>query len=135
MKRLLILAAAASLAVACHNRSEDEVGAAPTKGDTTAVTRADTGQGIPTDSTQGQRPADTDTSMVAHDSTSMGAPADSTSMAAPSDSANVPSSAGNQQGDSAMTDHSVPDSASAGAGAAGAWSDSTGATTDSTSKQ
>ncbi len=67
MKRLLILAAAASLAVACHNRSEDEVGAAPTKGDTTtAVTRADTSQGIPTDSTQGQRPADTDTSMVAH---------------------------------------------------------------------
>jgi hypothetical protein len=126
MKRLLILAAAASLAVACHNRSEDEVGAAPKSDTTTAVTRADTSRGIPTDSTQGQRPGPTDTSMVAHDSTSMGTSADS---------ATVPSSAGNQQGDSAMTHHNVPDSASAGAGAAGGWSDSTGAKTDSTSKQ
>ena len=41
MRYLLMLAAAASLA-ACHNRSEDEVGAAPDQGrtDTTAVTHA-----------------------------------------------------------------------------------------------
>jgi hypothetical protein len=37
MKRLLLLAAAASLA-ACHNRSDESVGAAPDRGDTTAVT-------------------------------------------------------------------------------------------------
>ncbi len=37
MKTLWILAAVATLA-ACHNRSEDEVGAAPDRGDTTAVT-------------------------------------------------------------------------------------------------
>src|SRR4051794_30910518 len=40
MRNLLMLAAAAALAAACHNRSEDEVGAAPDQGrtDTTAVT-------------------------------------------------------------------------------------------------
>jgi hypothetical protein len=49
MKTLWILAAAATLA-ACHNRSEDEVGAAPDRGDTTAVvtdtTRVDTTGGV-----------------------------------------------------------------------------------------
>ena len=45
MKYLLMLAAAASLA-ACHNRGEDEVGAAPEQGDTTAVV-ADTSMGMP----------------------------------------------------------------------------------------
>jgi len=40
MRKLLMLAAAAALSAACHNRSEDEVGAAPDQGrtDTTAVT-------------------------------------------------------------------------------------------------
>src|SRR4051794_30701107 len=40
MRNLLMLAAVAALAAACHNRSEDEVGAAPDQGrtDTTAVT-------------------------------------------------------------------------------------------------
>src|SRR4051812_26282132 len=38
MKGLLLVAAAATL-VACHNRGEDETGAAPARGDTTAVTR------------------------------------------------------------------------------------------------
>src|ERR687889_1516331 len=40
MRNLLILAAAAAISGACHNRSEDEVGAAPDQGDTTAVTHA-----------------------------------------------------------------------------------------------
>ena len=38
MRKLLIVAAVTTLSVACHNRSEDEVGAAPDQGDTTAVT-------------------------------------------------------------------------------------------------
>ena len=67
MRYLLTLAAAASLA-ACHNRSEDEVGAAPDRGDTTAVTATDT-TAVPTDSTMGQRPGATDTSFVQQDST------------------------------------------------------------------
>ena len=41
MKKMLILAAVAALSAACHNRSQDEVGAAPNRGDTTtAVTHA-----------------------------------------------------------------------------------------------
>ena len=40
MRYILMLAAAASLA-ACHNRSEDEVGAAPDRGDTTTVQTAE----------------------------------------------------------------------------------------------
>jgi hypothetical protein len=40
MRKLLFLVAAAALSAACHNRSEEEVGAAPDQGrtDTTAVT-------------------------------------------------------------------------------------------------
>ncbi len=38
MSKLLILAAMAAVSLACHNRSEDEVGAAPEQTDTTAVT-------------------------------------------------------------------------------------------------
>ena len=115
MRYLLTLAAAASLA-ACHNRSQDEVGAAPDRGDTTAVA-ADSSRAAPTDSTMGQAPgtaADTasvrsDTGMSAdstgamvHDSTSAGmgdstsapsdtgatsaTPSDTSSMTTPSDS-------------------------------------------------
>jgi hypothetical protein len=40
MRKLFILAAAAALSAACHNRNQDEVGAAPDRGDTTAVTHA-----------------------------------------------------------------------------------------------
>jgi hypothetical protein len=58
MRHLLTLAAAASLLAACHNRSEDEVGAAPDRGDTTAVA-TDSTKVAPTDSTMGQLPADT----------------------------------------------------------------------------
>lgn len=41
MKTLWILAAAATFA-ACHNRSDEETGAAPDRGDTTAVSGYDT---------------------------------------------------------------------------------------------
>jgi len=58
-----MLAAAASLA-ACHNRSEDEVGAAPARGDTTTVQTADTTKAnVPADTTMGQTPSATDTTM------------------------------------------------------------------------
>ncbi len=59
MRNLLILAVAASFAVACGaSRTEDEVGAAPERGDTTAVA-ADTTLATPTDTTMGQVEADT----------------------------------------------------------------------------
>jgi hypothetical protein len=83
MRYLLMLAAAASLA-ACHNRSEDEVGAAPKSGDTTAVTATDT-TAVPTDSTMGQRPGATDTSFVQQDSTAAPTSVDSTTGATPAD--------------------------------------------------
>src|SRR5215210_4909978 len=92
MRYLLMLAAAATLA-ACHNRSEDEVGAAPDRGDTTAVTATDT-TAVPTDSTMGQRPGATDTSFVAQDSTSTTTGVDST---------NGPTSQGNSPTDPTST--------------------------------
>jgi hypothetical protein len=68
----LILAVAASFAVACAGRTEDEVGAAPERDttaiidDTTAVI-ADTAQAFPTDTTMGQ--VQTDTTLVLPDTT------------------------------------------------------------------
>ena len=67
MRYLLMLAAAASLACA-GNTSEDETGAAPDRGDTTAVTATDT-TAIPTDTTMGQTPGAADTSFVQQDTT------------------------------------------------------------------
>ncbi|HEU5304823.1 MAG TPA: hypothetical protein VFU40_09295 [Gemmatimonadales bacterium] len=67
MRHLLILAAAASLAMGCHQRTEDEVGAAPDRGDTTAVA-ADTAQAMPADTTMGQMPP-ADTGYVTEDTT------------------------------------------------------------------
>ena len=55
MRYLMILAAAAFLAVGCHNRSEDETGAAPDKGNP-AVTATDTAA-VVTDSTTAATPA------------------------------------------------------------------------------
>ena len=40
MRKMLILAAVATLSAACHNRNEEQTGAAPDRGDTTAVTHA-----------------------------------------------------------------------------------------------
>jgi hypothetical protein len=110
MRHILILAAAASLAMACHNRSEDEVGAAPDRGDTTAVA-ADTTQAAATDTTMGQAPAASDSSYVAQDS----------SAAAPTTGVDSVGAQGQvQTGDST-----------------GAWTDTTGAATpaDTTMKQ
>jgi hypothetical protein len=109
MRYLLMLAAAASLA-ACHNRSDEETGAAPVK-DSTAVA-ADTTQGVPTDSTMGQRPGATDTSAVQQDSTTTTTPTDTT--AAPTT-------------DTTTTQQSTSDSSAAG------WSDSTSMGKDSSS--
>ena len=79
MRKLFFLVAAAALSAACHNRSEDETGAAPDRGDTTAVTATDT-TAVPTDSTMGQRPGATDTSFVQQDSTAASTSVDSTAM-------------------------------------------------------
>jgi len=79
MKYILMLAAAASLACA-GNKTEDEVGAAPDRGDTTAVTATDT-TAMPTDSTMGQTPGATDTSFVQQDTTA--APTSTDTTAAP----------------------------------------------------
>lgn len=68
MRHLLILAAAASLAMGCHSRTEDEVGAAPDQGDTTFVA-TDTTQAVPADTTMGQ--VETDTSFVQQDTTAV----------------------------------------------------------------
>ncbi|HET6778868.1 MAG TPA: hypothetical protein VFH26_08255 [Gemmatimonadales bacterium] len=67
MRHLLILAAAAFLAVGCA-RNQDESGAAPEQADP-AVTATDTSTTMETDSTMGQRPAETDTSFVQQDTT------------------------------------------------------------------
>ncbi|MEO8090595.1 MAG: hypothetical protein ABI703_09885 [Gemmatimonadales bacterium] len=83
----------AALSAACHNRSEDETGAAP---DRTGTVTATDSASISTDSTMGQRPGATDTSAVRQDTTSMGAPAPS-------------------QGDSALTNQAAPDSSGMGA--------------------
>ncbi|MGH7510674.1 MAG: hypothetical protein ACREMZ_14545 [Gemmatimonadales bacterium] len=70
MRNLFILAVAASFAVACAGRTEDDMGAAPER-DTTAVIDdttaiiADTAQAYPTDTTYGQ--VETDTSFVEQD--------------------------------------------------------------------
>jgi hypothetical protein len=85
MRYLMMLAAAASLA-ACHNRSQDETGAAPQRGDTTAVTASDTTKAVPTDSTMGAQPSATDTSRFkVSDSTSVGAGVTADSAYAPKD--------------------------------------------------
>ena len=59
MKGLLLLAAAATLA-ACHNRSDESVGAAPERGDSTAVTYDSTTTARDTTAVTG------DTSAVTH---------------------------------------------------------------------
>ena len=100
MRKLLLLAAVAAMSTACANRSEEDTGAAPDRGDAT-VTATDSAS-ISTDSTMGQRPGATDTSMVRqYDTDSMGAPAPT-------------------QGDSALTNQATPDSST------GAMADSTG---------
>ena len=95
MRKLFFLVAAAALSAACHNRSDEEVGAAPDQGstDTTAVTHA-------IDSTR-------------FDSTSMGQ--DTTGMSpAPQDTVRPSADTSGMQGDStgAMSDTTAADSSS-----------------------
>ena len=121
MRNLFILAVAASFAVACGaSRTEDEVGAAPERGDTTAVA-ADTAVTTPTDSTMGQ--VETDTGFVQQDTTlaDPGMNADTT-MAEPGYGVDSVGAQGEVQ---------TPDTADTGA-----WTDTTGAeTTDTTVQQ
>jgi len=83
MKTLWILAAAATFA-ACHNRSDESVGAAPDRGDTTAVSGYDTTAAKPSqkvDTTAAAQPTapSADTSAVVQPTT----PSADTSAAAP----------------------------------------------------
>ena len=83
MKTLWILAAAATLA-ACHSRSDEGVGAAPDRGDTTAVSGYDTTAAKPTekfDTTAAAQPTapSADTSAVSQPTT----PSADTSAVAP----------------------------------------------------
>jgi hypothetical protein len=115
MKMIWMLAAAASLA-ACHNKSE-ETGAAPDRGDTTAVapsvdttmkadtTKADTtgayapsGGGV--DTTQHQPAAPTDTTQQAPPAAPAPSPSDTSSMNVPADTTQAPSPSANAPSDS-----------------------------------
>ena len=89
MRHLLTLAAAASLLAACHNRSEDEVGAAPNRGDTTAVA-TDSTKVAPTDSTMGQVKSDTTAVQPSQDA---GMSADTTAAPMPAPTADSTSAA------------------------------------------
>jgi hypothetical protein len=89
MKTLWILAAAATFA-ACHSRSDEETGAAPDRGDTTAVSGYDTTAAKPsekvdtTTTVQPTVPADTTAQPTVPADTSMGAPsADTTAQPTP----------------------------------------------------
>lgn len=125
MQKLLLLAAVAALSAACANRSED-TGAAPDRGDVT-VTATDSAS-VPTDSTMGQRPAATDPSGVSQDTTAVSSPApvegdsalihpqtpDGSSMGGMTDSTSMDHEGMSHdstavQGDSALTNSSVPD--------------------------
>jgi hypothetical protein len=122
MKAIWILAAAATLA-ACHNRAEEETGAAPARGDTTAVTnRVDTTQtGVNAQpgavDTSAVQPTTPDTSMMKSDTTSM-QPAPTPAPTTPDTSAVQPttpttpdtSSAGNygKPNDSSATQPNIP---------------------------
>jgi len=126
MSKMLILAAVAAVSLACANRSEEEVGAAPDQGDTTAVTHV-------IDSTRtgppgvGGRPgnATVTADSVGADSAltnqeNAGTPGDMDTTSTPQDTLG-PQDTGVQDttmmnqdstmmhGDSAMTGHAVPD--------------------------
>jgi len=126
MRNLLILAVAASFAVACGaSRTDDEVGAAPDRGDTTTVTASDTAQAMPTDSTMGQ--VETDSSYVQQDTT----------MADPGMSADTTMAEPGMESDTTMAEPSM--GADSTQTLPGAESDSVGAEgqvqTDSTSME
>ena len=57
MKKMIYMLAAAATLAACHNRGEDDMGAAPDRGDTTAVRTDTTTGGF--DTTATAQPSDT----------------------------------------------------------------------------
>jgi len=129
MSKMLILAAMAAVSLACANRAEEEVGAAPDEGDTTAVTHVidstRTGPpgvgGRPGDATvtadsvgvdsaltnqeNSESPAMSDSTMTADSTTSWTSTPQDT--LGPQDTGVHDSTM--MHGDSAMTDHAVPD--------------------------
>ena len=128
MKTLWILAAAATFA-ACHNRSDEDMGAAPDRGDSTATSGYDTTAtpSMKTDTTSTAQPTtpSSDTSMTqpttpsaGYDTTSTSQPTapsagyDTTNANAGTDTVRVNSDSQQQQGDSALTSDSSPDSSS-----------------------
>ena len=119
----------AAVSLACHNRAEDEVGAAPEQTDTTAVTHVidSTRTGPPgvggrpgnatvtpdsvgadsaVTSQEPPAPADTTSTWSVEDTTTM--KHDSTTM----HESTMPHDSTLMQGDSAMTGHPVPDTTS-----------------------
>jgi len=118
MKRLIILAVAASL-VGCHSRTDESVGAAPDRGDSTATTRTVDPERTGPPGTQG-RPSGSEINVdsVTADSGAMRVHVDTSAAAAAKEHRSIPQD---------TLGPSTPDSAS-GAG----WSDSM--TTDSTSR-
>jgi hypothetical protein len=106
MRHLLLLAAAVTFAVGCHSRTEDEVGAAPDRGeDTTAVTAADTAMAAPTDTTMGEVPAEMPE--AAEDTGAMPEDTSADSAYAPAD----PSAAGEWTDTTGVAPEAAPDSA------------------------
>lgn len=79
MRFVVALLAAAFLALSCHNRSEEEVGAAPDRGDTTivAVDTSDV-QHDPSGQTGDPSGYESDTSGYQSDTTGVAAPFDTT---------------------------------------------------------
>ena len=129
MSKLLILAAMAAVSLACHNRAEDEVGAAPEQTDTTAVTHVidSTRTGPPgvggrpgnatvTPDSVGVDSAVTDqygTDTTATDTTWTSTPQDTVSVdTGVEDTSAMEHDTTMMHGDSAMTGHQVPDTTS-----------------------
>jgi hypothetical protein len=130
MRKLLMLAAVAALSVACHNRPEEEVGAAPdqAEADTTGVTHAiDTTRtgppgvgGRPADATVTLDSVGVDSSQVQTDTTA----GDTSPTSTPQDTLG-PSDVGAD--DAADTTTMQSDTT-------GTWSDTTAADTSSTNQ-
>src|SRR5688572_7221005 len=125
---LLILAAMAAVSLACHNRAEDEVGAAPEQTDTTAVTHVidstRTGPpgvggrpgnatvtpdsvGVDSALTNQETPSGADTAWTSTPQDTLG-PRD----AGVQDTSTMQHDSTMMHGDSAMTEHPVPDTTS-----------------------
>ena len=111
MRHLLTLAAAAFLAVGCA-RNQDETGAAPEQADP-AVTATDTSTTMQTDSTMGQRPAETDTSFVQQDTTAADATMSTDSVGAQGE-VQTGDTTSTMTGDTTSMDGSMTDSTAAG---------------------